>query len=331
MSCQLIAYTILLAAALLDFGLGDPWGWPHPVRWMGGYIQFVSNRFNHGQGWPIWAQRLGGAVLALSLITGSALISWGVVALGMAMSPLLGWGIAVVGTASGFAGRSLRDAAMEVLAPLVAGNLEAARQSLAKYVGRETAQLEAPEILRAVLETVSENTTDGMMAPLFYGAIATLFMPQLTPLPLVMAYKAASTLDSMIGYREPPYTHWGWFAAKTDDVLTWLPCRLLVFLVALCSGQWQRVWQWCCRDAPKDPSPNSGWSECAYAAAFGVRLGGTNTYRGTVKVKPFLGEPLHPIDQSIIMSALRLSCRLYLITLMSTGGLVLLWSKVLSI
>ncbi len=331
MSCPLIAYTILIAAALLDFGLGDPWGWPHPVRWMGGYIQFVSNGFNYGQGWPVWRQRLAGALLTLSLIVGSAFISWGVVALGMAISPLLGWGIAVVGTASGFAGRSLRDAATEVLEPLAAGNLEGARQSLAKYVGRETAQLEAPEILRAVLETVSENATDGMMAPLFYGAIATLVVPQLTPLPLVMAYKAASTLDSMIGYREPPYTHWGWFAAKTDDVLTWLPCRFLVFLVALCSGQWQRVWQWCCRDAPKDPSPNSGWSECAYAAALGVRLGGMNTYRGTVKVKPFLGEPLQPIDQSIVTAALRLSRRLYLITLMTTGGLVLLWSKVLSI
>ncbi|WP_460194989.1 adenosylcobinamide-phosphate synthase CbiB [Thermosynechococcus sp. FA-CM-4201] len=331
MSCPLSAYTILLAAALLDFGLGDPWGWPHPVRWMGAYIQFVSNGFNYGQGWPVWGQRLGGALLTLTLTVGSALISWGVVALGMTISPLLGWGIAVVGTASGFAGRSLRDAAVEVLAPLAVGNLEGARQSLAKYVGRETAHLETPEILRAVLETVSENTTDGMMAPLFYGAIATLVVPHFTPLPLVMAYKAASTLDSMIGYREPPYTHWGWFAAKTDDVLTWLPCRLLVLLVALCSGQWQRVWQWCCRDAPKDPSPNSGWSECAYAAALGVRLGGTNTYRGTVKVKPFLGEPLHPIDQGTIIAALWLSRSLYLITLTATGGIVLVWHKVFSI
>ncbi|HIK24299.1 MAG: adenosylcobinamide-phosphate synthase CbiB [Thermosynechococcus sp. Uc] len=328
MSCQFIAYTILVGAALLDFGLGDPWGWPHPVRWMGAYIQTLSNTFNYGQGWPFWGQRLGGAVLALSLITGSALISWGLVTLGMTISPLLGWGIAVVGTASGFAGRSLRDAATEVLEPLAAGNLEGARQSLAKYVGRETAQLEAPEILRAVLETVSENATDGMMAPLFYGAIATLMMPQLTPLPFVMAYKAASTLDSMIGYCEPPYTHWGWFAAKTEDVLTWLPCRLLVFLVALCSGQWQRVWQWCCRDAPKDPSPNSGWSECAYAAALGIRLGGTNTYRGTVKVKPFLGEPLQPIDQTIVMTALRLSRCIYLITLITTGGLAWVMSVI---
>ncbi|URR34872.1 adenosylcobinamide-phosphate synthase CbiB [Thermosynechococcus sp. HN-54] len=331
MSCQLIAYTILLAAALLDFGLGDPWGWPHPVRWMGAYIQFVSNRFNYGQGWPIWGQRLGGALLTLSLIAGSALISWGVVSSGMQISPLLGWGVAVIGTASGFAGRSLRDAAEEVLAPLTSGHLEEARQALAKYVGRETTNLDPPEILRAVLETVSENATDGMMAPLFYGAIATLCVPQLTPLPLVMAYKAASTLDSMIGYREPPYTHWGWFAAKTEDLLTWLPCRWLVCLVALSSGQWQRVWQWCCRDAPKDPSPNSGWSECAYAAALGVRLGGVNTYRGQTKVKPFLGKLLYPIDQGIILSALRLSRRLYLITLALTGGIALLGSKLFSI
>lgn len=331
MSYHLIAYTILVAAALLDFGLGDPWGWPHPVRWMGRYIHWISHSCGYGQSWPVWGQRLGGAMLTLSLMAGSALVSWGLVTLAMVISPLLAWGIAVVGTASGFAGRSLRDAAAEVLIPLAAGNLEKARQSLAQYVGRETANLEPPEILRAVLETVSENTTDGMMAPLFYGAIATLVVPQLTPLPLVMAYKAASTLDSMIGYREPPYTHWGWFAAKTEDCLTWLPCRLLVCLVALCSGQGQRVWQWCSRDAPKDPSPNSGWSECAYAAALGVRLGGTNLYHGTVKVKPFLGEPLQPIDQDVVIAALSLSRRLYLITLIATGGLALLWSKLFSI
>ncbi|BAY51631.1 cobalamin biosynthesis protein CobD [Thermostichus vulcanus NIES-2134] len=331
MSCPLIAYTTLVAASLLDFALGDPWGWPHPVRWMGAYIQCLSKSLNYGQGWPVWAQRIGGAVLSLSLIVGSGLISWGLVAVGMAISPVVGWGIAVIGTASGFAGRSLRDAAAEVLAPLATGNVTGARQALAKYVGRETSHLEPAEILRALLETVSENATDGMMAPLFYGAIATLIVPQGSPLPLVMAYKAASTLDSMIGYREPPYTHWGWFAAKTEDVLTWLPCRLLVFLVALCSGQWQRVWQWCCRDAPKDPSPNSGWSECAYAAALGVRLGGTNIYRGTVKVKPFLGEPLHSFDQKTIQSALDLSRQIYLMALGLTGILLLISCKLFSI
>ncbi|WP_448524929.1 adenosylcobinamide-phosphate synthase CbiB [Parathermosynechococcus lividus] len=318
-----IAYTILIAAALLDYGLGDPWGWPHPVRWMGTYIEWVSNGCRYGQGWPMWGQRLGGALLSVSLIGGAACISWGIVKAATDLSPLLGWGLAVVGTASGLAGRSLREAAEEVLQALHAGDLPQARQRLAKYVGRDTAQLDETEILRAVLETVSENATDGVIAPLFYGAIASLFVPQVGPLPLVMAYKAASTLDSMIGYRQPPYTHWGWFAAKTDDLLTWFPCRFLVLLGALCSGRWQRVWEWCWRDAPKDPSPNSGWSECTYAAALGVQLGGVNTYRGQIRVKPHLGEPLHPIEPTTVVMALALTRQLCLVTLALTGGLLM--------
>ncbi len=255
---------------------------------------------------------------------GSAFLAWGVAHLATGVSPLLGWGLAVVGTASGLAGRSLRQAAEEVLEPLQVGDLPQARQCLAKYVGRDTAQLNEPEVLRAVLETVSENATDGVIAPLCYGAIALLFLPQVGPFPLVMAYKAASTLDSMLGYREPPYTHWGWFAAKMEDLLTWVPCRLVVLLVALCSGQGQRVWTWCWRDAPQDPSPNSGWSECAYAAALGVQLGGVNTYRGLVKVKPLLGEPLEPITAATIRKALGLTRQLCLVTLALTGVLLVL-------
>lgn len=324
MSSSYVAYTILVAAALLDYGLGDPWGWPHPVRWMGSYIQWVSRACSYGQGWPVWGQRLGGALLSLSLIGGASCLAWVIVKVATDLAPLLGWGLAVVGTASGLAGRSLRAAAAEVLQPLQAGELAQARQCLAKYVGRDTATLDTADVLRAVLETVSENATDGVIAPLFYGAIATLFFPQVGPLPLMMAYKAASTLDSMIGYHRPPYTHWGWFAAKTEDVLTWLPCRFLVLLVALCSGHWQRVWAWCWRDAPKDPSPNSGWSECAYAAALGVQLGGVNTYRGQIRVKPYLGQPLHPIEPATILRALALTRRLCLVTLALTGGILVL-------
>jgi len=291
---------------------------------MGAVIQWFSEICAYGQTWPIWAQRWGGAGLTLSLIGGSGLMAWAVVAAAAQISPLLGWGLAVVGTASGLAARSLRQAAEEVLAPLEVGDLLRARRCLAKYVGRDTEHLDDAEVRRAVLETVSENATDGVMAPLFYGAIATLVLPQVGPFPLVMAYKAASTLDSMIGYRQPPYTHWGWCAAKTEDLLTWLPCRMVVLLVALCSGHWRRVWAWCWRDAPQDPSPNSGWSECAYAAALGVQLGGVNTYRGLIKVKPHLGEPLSPITAATIAKALGLTRQLCLLSLALTGGMLLL-------
>ena len=132
---------------------------------------------------------------------------------------------------------------------------------------------------------------------------------------MAIAYKAASTLDSMVGYREPPYTDLGWFSAKLEDVLTWFPCRCSVMTIALLSGRPWQVLQLCWRDANADPSPNAGWSECAYAAALGVQLGGPNTYRGKVTKKPFLGDANRPITSAVINQALSLTRRSFLIGL----------------
>jgi adenosylcobinamide-phosphate synthase len=111
----------------------------------------------------------------------------------------------------------------------------------------------------------------------------------------------------MVGYRVEPYTDLGWFSAKLEDLLTWLPCRFTVITLALVSGKPHKVWHLCLRDAPKDPSPNSGWSECTYAAILGVQLGGTNWYQGVAKDKPLLGEPVHPITPEKIYQALGLT------------------------
>jgi len=210
----------------------------------------------------------------------------------------------IVLLASCFAGRSLRRAADDVLKPLVLGDLEQARSRLRLYVGRETDHLDESEILRAVLETVSENAVDGVTAPLFYALVG-MMIPGVGPVPVAIAYKAVSTLDSMVGYRAAPYTHLGFFSAKTDDVLTWIPCRLTVLTLSLLSGHPKTVWRLCRRDADQDPSPNSGWSECAYAAALGVQLGGENIYRGVVKRKPYVGDASQPISPVIIQKALR--------------------------
>jgi adenosylcobinamide-phosphate synthase len=294
---------VLLLAALLDFLLGDPWGWPHPVQAMGAVIQAYSRVV---LGWikPTWGQRLAGVGLGLGLIGGTGLLSWGLLQ-GLGAYPWLALPVQTVLLASCFAGRSLRDAASDVLTPLEAGDLPGARQRLSLYVGRDTADLDQPEVLRAVLETVSENATDGVLAPLFFalgGAILGV-----GPVPLALAYKAASTLDSMVGYRELPYTYLGWFSARFEDGLTWVPCRLTVLTVALLSGRPLQVWRLCQRDAIADPSPNAGWSECAYAAALGVQMGGPNHYRGQLKVKPLLGDPSQPIIPDTIHRALNLT------------------------
>jgi adenosylcobinamide-phosphate synthase len=139
-----------------------------------------------------------------------------------------------------------------------------------------------------------------------------------------IAYKAASTLDSMVGYRDAPYTYIGWASARCDDVLTWLPCRLTVLTIALLSGRPGHVLRVCRRDAPQDPSPNAGWSECAYAAALGVQVGGLNLYRGLPKPKPLLGNPDHPITPAIIRRAMALTRTTFLLWLGLAVGLSLI-------
>ncbi|GAB4379808.1 MAG: adenosylcobinamide-phosphate synthase CbiB [Elainellaceae cyanobacterium] len=298
------AALILVIASLLDYWIGDPWNWLHPVQVMGWGIQHYSALvFKHFKD-PI-ALRLAGVGLAIGLISLSGAIGWLMVWLAGLVHPGVGAAIASILLASCLAGRSLRQAAVAVLEPLSQGDLVTARLTLSRYVGRDTEDLSEPEILRAVLETVTENATDGVMAPLFWAIVGGL--SPVGSVPLALAYKAASTLDSMVGYREAPYTDIGWCSARLEDWLTWVPCRLTVFSLGLLSGQPFHVWKLCRRDAPQDPSPNAGWSECAYAAILGVQVGGMNRYQGVVKVKPLLGDPLRPITSQVIQQAMTLT------------------------
>ncbi|MEM6452459.1 MAG: adenosylcobinamide-phosphate synthase CbiB [Cyanobacteria bacterium P01_D01_bin.105] len=302
---------VLLVAAGLDYVVGDPWHLPHPVQAMGtvisAYSQWVLGHLRS----KFWL-RLAGIGLAAMLIIGSGMVSWAGLQILGRISPLLQQGSECVLLASCFAGRSLRRAAHEVLAPLHQGNLVSARQKLAMYVGRDTDRLSESDIYRAVLETVSENAIDGVLAPLFYaivGATAGLAGP------VAIAYKAASTLDSMVGYRREPYTHLGWFSARLEDALTWLPCRISVLGIAVLSRRPAHVLRLCRRDAIADPSPNAGWSECAYAAALGVQLGGENSYKGKLTIKPLLGDATRPITPHIIEEAFALTRRSFFIGL----------------
>ncbi|MBG1270258.1 adenosylcobinamide-phosphate synthase CbiB [Nostoc sp. WHI] len=304
---------VLIIAALLDYLIGDPWGWPHPVQFMGWVISRFT-KFSLQLCQNSLTQRLAGIVLGIILIIGSGVVGFLIIQSARWVHPLLGVAIDSILLASCFAGRSLRAAAVAVLQPLTAGDLAEARKILSNYVGRDTQNLSEPEISRAILETVAENATDGVMAPLFY-AIVGVFVPVVGPTPLALAYKASSTLDSMVGYREAPYTYLGWFSARLEDCLTWLPCRLTVITLALLSGKPISVWQICGRDAITDPSPNSGWSECVYAAILGVQLGGTNWYRGVAKQKPLLGDAIYPITATCIQNALRLTRDCFLVWL----------------
>lgn len=298
------AIVVLLSAAIWDYLIGDPQNWLHPVQVMGWIINWMTNLVLDYYKQK-WQRRLIGIILGLGLIIGSGLISWLIVAALRWIHPWLGMGGEIILLASGFAGKSLRKAATDVMKPLSVNQLKIARSCLSLYVGRDTDNLSEIEIRRAVLETIAENTVDGVTAPLFY-AIVGAFLPGIGSVPLVLAYKAASTLDSTIGYRREPYTDLGWFSAQLEDRLTWFPCRLTVLTLMVLSGKPQQVLAICRRDAWRDPSPNSGWSESAFAGILGVQLGGINIYQGVVKEKPLLGDPIQPITFASIEQALQL-------------------------
>jgi adenosylcobinamide-phosphate synthase len=315
---------VLAIAAFLDYLVADPRNWLHPVQVMGWVIQRYSQIVLKQWQKPL-ILRVAGVGLALLLVGGSGLVGWGLVWGAARLHPVLGLVVQSTLLASCFAGRSLHQAAETVLTPLATGDLTMARSRLSFYVGRETEKLSEAEVLRAVLETVTENATDGVMAPLFY-AIAGSLLP-IGSVPLALAYKAASTLDSMVGYRDAPYTDLGWCSARLEDVLTWLPCRLTVFSLALLSGRPLQVWKICVRDAPQDPSPNAGWSECVYAALLGVQVGGSNCYQGVVKIKPLLGDPTRPITPECIRQAMRLTRINFLIWLSFGITLLVVWEQ----
>jgi len=319
MNNSLGAMFLVTAASTLDYLLADPKGWLHPVQVQGWVINVISNWGLRGLQ-PSASRRWGGVVLAIGLIGGSGCLAWSLAVITTSINPGVGLVVQTLGLASCFAGRGLAQAVEAVLTALEQTDLPLARQRLAYFVGRDTENLATPEILRASLESLAENTIDGATAPLFYALLGS-FCPFVGPWPLAIAYKAASTLDSMIGYKREPYKDWGWFSARLEDYLTWVPCRLTVLLVALQSSQPDSVLAQCWRDAPQDPSPNSGWSECVYAASLGVQLGGENYYQGVKKTKPLLGEPRNSLTLATVKKGLQLSRRTILL-LLFLGGLL---------
>jgi len=305
---------IIYLASLLDYLIGDPKNWYHPVQLIGLIIQksvnFVINKTENKA-----IRKIAGVFLGLALVFGSGIITWLIIYLLSRVNFWLAFALQVVLLASCFAGRSLRDAAKDVLSALRENDLSEARHRLSFYVGRDTDNLSAKEIYRAILETVSENATDGVTAPLFYALLGAFF-PVIGSVPIAIAYKTLSTLDSMIGYKREPYQDIGWFSAKWEDYMTWLPCRLTVLTLGLISFNPISNIIECRKYALQDPSPNSGWSEGIYAVILGVQLGGENSYQGVKKFKPLLGKPDREIDETIIKKALFLTRSCFLLWLL---------------
>lgn len=182
--------------------------------------------------------------------------------------------------------RSLRREAARVGDHLARGDLDAARQQVTHLVGRDPESLDANGIARATVESVAENTSDAIVAPLFWGAVAGV--------PGLLGYRAVNTLDAMVGHRTPRYGKFGWAAARLDDLANLVPARLTAVLVALAGGQPGRTLRVAVRDGHRHPSPNAGYAEAAYAGALLLRLGGRNVYAGRVEQRPELGDGTPP-------------------------------------
>ncbi len=309
----------LLAAYLLDLILGDPPSWPHPVRWLGRLIVAWEAPLRR------WcsSERLAGVLLTAGCVASAAGAAALLVWLATAGHPWLGFGMTVLLLYWAISVRDLADHAWAVYRPLQQGDLSAARQALSAIVGRETVQLDEAGVIRATVETIAENTVDGVLSPLFYAALGGA--------PLAWAFKAASTLDSMVGYTTPRYRQFGWAGARLDDLCNWLPARLSgVFfaLAARCLGMdWRRTWRIFCRDGRKHASPNAGWPEAAMSGALGLRLGGPNVYHGRLVEKPWLGDPLRPPEPADIPRALRLLFTVSTLAALAFGALGLAVKK----
>jgi adenosylcobinamide-phosphate synthase len=279
---------LLIGAFVLDLVIGDPRWLPHPVILMGKAIARGERLLWSGQPRRDF---VAGLTLSIVLIILSAGATLGLVALLSFLPPWFTFGATTFLASTTLATRGLLDAVKRIEAPLRNGNLAVAREQLSYIVGRETATLNQEKVMRASLESLSESTSDGIVAPLFYLFIGGV--------PLAMAYKAINTLDSMIGYRTERYFYFGKAAARLDDAINFIPARLTtLFIVAatpVLHRSPSRALRIAWRDCVNHLSPNAGYPEAALAGAFGIQLGGPSIYFGKEIHKPYLGDDLMPV------------------------------------
>ncbi|MEN3003615.1 adenosylcobinamide-phosphate synthase CbiB [Dehalobacterium formicoaceticum] len=289
------------AAYLLDLIIGDPRGFPHPVIYIGKLISFLENQIRK-KAKTEHALRVGGAFLTLITVLIPFTLTWGVLFLAGKIHPYLFYFMNILLMWTCLATKSLRVESMRVYHALAEGDLPQARINLSYIVGRDTRELEEDEVVKATVETVAENTADGIIAPLFYMAIGGA--------PLAMTYKAINTMDSMIGYKNEKYLHLGRTAAKLDDLVNWIPARITGIFLGLSSlflnfnvgGSFKIL----LRDRRNHTSPNCGYPEAATAGALDIQLGGTHTYFQQTVYKPTIGDDIRPVEGEDIKRTVKL-------------------------
>ena len=291
-----------ILAFFIDAVMGDPRSKLHPVVLIGNLIAGIEGMLYGKEDSDRKKLVLGGILVVLVLLFTFAVVN-GIMNLVKMLD-----NIYVVTLIEAFflsftiSPKSLAAAGKELYGYLVADDLDNARYKVGWIVGRDTEELTPGEVSRATIETIAENTVDGIIAPLFYFAIGGV--------PLAFLYRAVNTMDSMVGYKNDRYIYFGRVAARADDVLGYFPARItgLLFVVSafILGYDGKKAWKILRRDASKHPSPNGGWAEATVAGALHIRLGGFNSYFGKVHFREYMGDPIEEIGFDHIMKTIRL-------------------------
>ena len=291
--------TALLLGFCIDLLLGDPRWLYHPVQAIGALISHLEPPLRRAFPQRL---RLAGAVLVIAVVAITGIVTGGLLFLLHRLHPVAGFVGETIVCWLILATKSLRTESMKVVKALETGTLDDGRKAVSMIVGRDTEHLSEEEVLKAAVETVAENASDGILAPLLFAAV-------LGPVG-GMCYKAVNTMDSMVGYKNDRYLDFGRAAAKVDDVLNFLPARISGFLMCLAAYlgfDGKNAFRIFFRDRKNHASPNSAHTEAACAGALGLKLGGTHDYFGKPVVKPTIGDDLRPVRRGDVAAANRLA------------------------
>ncbi len=290
------------AALLVDAVVGDPPWLPHPVVLFGKWIAWYDARFNQPGDGNGRVQRLRGLALAVTTVGGAFCATLSLLLAVARVSPAAALALNVWLAATTVAWRGLVAAGRRTARALADGGVAAGRAAVAQIVGRDTTELSESGVVRAAVETLAENTVDAVVAPVFFAVLGGA--------PLALAYRAANTLDSMVGYRTSRYQDFGRVSARLDDLLNFIPARLAAVLmwlaIVVTGGDGGEAWRIMRRDAAAHPSPNAGIPESMAAGALGVQLGGWNSYGGVRSFRATLGDDTRPLERADIGRTVRM-------------------------
>ena len=302
-----------IAGMALDAIFGDPVWLYHPVRIIGNWISILEKWLRGFCKNDEKKERIAGCVLWFGVVIASVGIPWGLLYLAGKVSFWLQFALETFWCYQLLAGKCLKDESRKVYVQLVNHNLEGARHAVSMIVGRDTGNLSEAGVTKAAVETVAENTSDGVIAPLIFMLIGGA--------PLGFFYKAVNTMDSMVGYKNEKYLHFGRFAAKMDDVWNYIPSRISALLMIASAWifrmDYKRAWAVWKRDRRKHASPNSGFPESAMAGILDCRFGGAHVYHGLLVEKPYIGDNDREISYADFRIAVRVNHMVTLLTVVS--------------